>query len=61
MAGVAPANALTLDEIHAQENIQSTPSQAPLGTTASEGEGMKAFNKLLAAMQSKQDKSNQVS
>ena len=56
-----PVNALTLDEIHARENIQPTPSQEPSSVSSGEG-GMGAFNKLLAAMQSKQQEmSNQVS
>lgn len=48
-----PANALTLDEIHAREDIHPSPTQAPLDR-ASTGEGMEAFNKLLAVLESKQ-------
>jgi hypothetical protein len=48
-----PANALTLDEIHAREDIHPGPAQPPKDT-ASVGEGMQAFNKLLAVLESKQ-------
>lgn len=53
MSAAPPANALTLDEIHAREDIHPTPTQAPKDTAA-EGEGMEAFNKLLAVLESKQ-------
>ncbi len=72
-----PPNALTLDEIHARENIQppprpTTPTTLTASTTTStttpsssqgpsEGEGMGAFNKLLAAMKSKQQNTTRVS
>lgn len=49
-----PVNALTLDEIHARENIHPDPSHAPAGDSSSSGEGMEAFNKLLAVLESKQ-------
>lgn len=48
-----PANALTLEEVHARENIHPSPSQEYL-VGGSSGQGMAAFNKLIAAMQSKQ-------
>jgi len=41
--GYVPANALTLEEVHARENIQANGSS---------GQGMAAFNKLIAAMES---------
>lgn len=50
---VPPANALTLDEVHARENIQPSPSKPPTDSTST-GEGMEAFNKLLAVLESKQ-------
>ena len=48
-----PANALTLDEIHAREDIHPTSTQPPQDRTST-GEGMEAFNKLLAVLESKQ-------
>lgn len=53
VSGAPPANALTLDEIYAREDIHPSPAQAPKDT-ASVGEGMEAFNKLLAVLESKQ-------
>lgn len=47
-----PANALTLDEVHARENIHPASSEPPTSTTST-GEGMAAFNKLLAVLESK--------
>jgi len=50
---VPPVNALTLEEVHARENIQPAPSM-PSTEGGSPGEGMEAFNKLLAVLESKQ-------
>lgn len=44
-----PVNALTLDEIHARENIETSPI-VPI--TKSGGEDLGAFNKLVAGLQS---------
>ena len=49
--GSVPVNALTLDEVHARENIHPSTSQDPVATGSS-GQGMAAFNKLIAAMES---------
>ena len=48
-----PANALTLEEVHARENIHPSQIQERVDSGSS-GQGMAAFNKLIAAMQSKQ-------
>lgn len=53
VSAAPPANALTLDEIHAREDIHPSPTQTTKDT-ASVGEGMEAFNKLLAVLESKQ-------
>lgn len=52
-----PANALTLDEVHARENIQPAISKSSMDGP-SMGEGMEAFNKLLAVLESKQNVSS---
>ncbi len=46
-----PVNALTLEEIHARENIQTTPT-LPTPSVSSNGEELGAFNKLVAGLQS---------
>lgn len=45
-----PVNALTLEEIHARENIQTTPTLPTPSVSSSEELG--AFNKLVAGLQS---------
>ncbi len=58
--GSIPANALTLEEIHARENIQANGAGGGGGAGGStggggggaSGQGMAAFNKLIAAMES---------
>lgn len=56
ISGAPPANALTLEQIHAREDIYPSQYQPPT-STSSVGEGMEAFNKLLAALESKQNAS----
>ena len=60
---VPPVNALTLEEVHARENIPvhhhppPPPSRSGQGAadgSSTPGEGMQAFNKLLAVLESKQ-------
>lgn len=58
ISGAPPANALTLEQIHAREDIYPSQYQPPT-STSSVGEGMEAFNKLLAALESKQNKTSQ--
>ena len=45
-----PVNALTLDEIHARENIHTTPAEDLTSKPSSDDLG--AFNKLVAGLQS---------
>ncbi len=45
-----PVNALTLEEIHARENIQTTPTLPTPSVSSIEDLG--AFNKLVAVLQS---------
>ncbi len=57
-----PVNALTLEEVHARENIPihhppppTTSGQAVADRPSNAGEGMQAFNKLLAVLESKKN------
>lgn len=50
-AGPIPANALTLEEIHVRENIHPSTGQDSVANDSS-GQGMVAFNRLIAAMES---------
>ena len=54
-----PVNALTLEEIHARENISVRPppggNQVLVEKPSNSGEGMQAFNKLLAVLESKKN------
>jgi len=46
-----PVNALTLDEIHARENIPATPTEVVHNKSPAGGD-LGAFNKLVAGLQS---------
>ena len=54
-----PVNALTLDEIHARENIHTTPAEDLTSKPSSDDLG--AFNKLVAGLQSSGALHNEVS
>ena len=56
-----PSNALTLEEVHARENIHPSTSQKEHVEDGPSRHDNSAFHKLLAAMQSKKTQQDEVS